>query len=42
MQILQSQNRLAQDPAVDKIIVDDVEGHESFTKIEQWLDEIGI
>ncbi|KAF5374761.1 hypothetical protein D9758_000126 [Tetrapyrgos nigripes] len=42
MEILRSQNRLAQDSNVDNIIVQNVEGHESCTKIEQWLDEIGI
>ncbi|KAK7465711.1 hypothetical protein VKT23_005682 [Stygiomarasmius scandens] len=42
MQILQRHNRLVKDQAADVIIVKNVDGQEAFTKIEQWLDEIGI
>ncbi|KIK71177.1 hypothetical protein GYMLUDRAFT_235538 [Collybiopsis luxurians FD-317 M1] len=39
---LQTENRLAKDDRVDRIVVNDVEGQEAFIKIEQWMDEIGI
>jgi hypothetical protein len=39
---LQTQNRLAKDSRVDKIVVNDVEGQDAFVKMEQWMDEIGI
>jgi len=42
MQILQRHNRLVKDQAADVIVVKNVDGQEAFTKIEQWLDEIGI
>lgn len=39
---LQQHNRLSQHPSVDKLAVMDLEGQEALTKIELWLDEIGI
>ncbi|KAI0641394.1 hypothetical protein C8Q79DRAFT_1014338 [Trametes meyenii] len=42
---LRSESRLWRDPGVDRIVVKDEEaitGQEGVTRIEQWLDEIGI
>ncbi|KDQ56226.1 hypothetical protein JAAARDRAFT_132477 [Jaapia argillacea MUCL 33604] len=40
--MLRSSHRLGSDPGVDLIEVDEIDGQQGFSKIEQWLDEIGI
>ncbi|KII94331.1 hypothetical protein PLICRDRAFT_100150 [Plicaturopsis crispa FD-325 SS-3] len=42
MKMLRSEHRLGQDPGVDKIVVQATDGQEAFTKMELWLDELGI
>jgi len=42
MDLLKEESRLGGDPEVDKIEVENVEGHEAFVAIEHWLDELGI
>lgn len=39
---LLKENRLVRTPGVDKIEVENTEGHKAFVAIEQWLDELGI
>ncbi|KAG7099374.1 hypothetical protein E1B28_001230 [Marasmius oreades] len=42
MKVLREEHRLLKDNSLDTIIVDDVEGHDAFAKIEEWLDEMGV
>ena len=42
MDLLKEESRLGGDPDVDKIEVENVEGHEACVAIEDWLDELGI
>jgi hypothetical protein len=42
MDLLKEESRLGGDPEVDKIEVENVEGHVAFVAIEHWLDELGI
>lgn len=42
MQAIKAKSRLGQDPGVDRIEVDDVEGQKAFVAIDQWLDELGV
>lgn len=42
MDLLRKYSRLGQDDLVDLIQCDNLEGRDAFTRIEQWLDELGI
>lgn len=42
MNVLKTESRLGADLGVDKIEVDNLEGHDVLVAIEQWLDELGI
>jgi hypothetical protein len=42
MDLLKKANRLGENFGVDKIEVENAEGHEAFVAIDQWLDELGI
>ncbi|KAJ7462698.1 hypothetical protein B0H11DRAFT_2053882 [Mycena galericulata] len=42
MRRLRKTNRLAQDPAVDLITTEDLASLDAFSKIEGWLDDLGI
>jgi hypothetical protein len=42
MDLLKEESRLGRDPEIDKIEVENVEGHEAFLAIRHWLDELGI
>jgi hypothetical protein len=42
MKVLQQKSRLGQDPGVDMIQVDNVDGQDAFVKMELWLDDWGI
>ncbi|KAK7058818.1 hypothetical protein VNI00_001442 [Paramarasmius palmivorus] len=42
MEALKVKNRLVRDGGVDVFTVGDTEGQETFVKIEEWLDEIGV
>ncbi|KXN89877.1 hypothetical protein AN958_04881 [Leucoagaricus sp. SymC.cos] len=42
MDALKKSNRLVQVQQVDKILVDDLEGQQTFDHIQNWLDKLGI
>ncbi|KAJ7785989.1 hypothetical protein B0H16DRAFT_1400897 [Mycena metata] len=42
MERLSKTNRLAQDPQVELLTTEDLEGQDALLKIEHWLDDLGI
>jgi hypothetical protein len=42
MERLRKTNRLAQDPHVELLTTDDLDSQDALSKIEGWLDDLGI